>query len=65
MLAEHGSESDAQEALKMFEAFVKVRVTTASSAMGDLSTTLALRGSATGHRLKSAAETGAKRQRAC
>ena len=36
MLAEHGSESDAQEALKMFEAFVKVRVTTASSAMGQL-----------------------------
>ena len=64
MLAEHGSESDAQEALKMFEAFVKVRVTKADSTVGNHVPTVVLRGSATGQRLKSTAETGAKRQRA-
>ena len=36
MLAQHGSELDAQEAMQMFEAFVKLRVTKAISTVGAL-----------------------------
>jgi len=66
MLAEHGSEPDAQEALLMFEAFVKLRVTKKDSTVGNLVPNVVLRGSAAGQRLKSAAEAGSptlKRQR--
>ena len=62
MLAQHGSEHDAQEALQMFEAFVKLRVTQADSRVGNLPTSMVVRGRA-GQRLKSAAEVGVKRQR--
>ena len=65
MLAEHGTEHDAQEALQMFEAFVKLRVTLADERVGNLPTSMVLKGRATGQRLKSAAEADhpTKRQR--
>ena len=58
MLAEHDSEPDAKEALLMFEAFVKLRVKKADRTVGNIVPNVALRGSATGQRLKSAAEAG-------
>jgi len=66
MLAQHGSEHDAQEALQLFEGFVKLRVTPPEATVGNLPTNMVLRGRATGQRLKSAAETdsqGTKRRR--
>jgi len=67
MLAEHGSEHDAQQALQLFEGFVKLRVTPPETTVGNLPTTMVLRGRATGQRLRSAAEVdssqGTKRQR--
>ena len=56
MLAEHGSEQDAQEALQLFENFVKLRVTPSETTVGNLPTSMVLRGRATGQRLKSSAE---------
>jgi hypothetical protein len=66
MLAQHGSEHDAQQALQLFEGFVKLRVTPSETTVGNLPTNMVLRGRATGQRLKSAAEAdsqGAKRRR--
>jgi len=63
MLAEHGSEHDAQEALQMSEGSVNLRVTRADSRVGNLSTNIILRGRAAGQRLKAAVEVGVKRQR--
>ena len=67
MLAQHGSEQDAQQALQLFEGFVKLRVTPPETTVGNLPTTMVLRGRATGQRLRSAAEVdssqGTKRQR--
>jgi len=67
MLAEHGSEQDAQEALQLFENFVKLRVTPSETTVGNLPTTMVLRGRATGQRLRSTTEAdsnqGTKRQR--
>ena len=66
MLAQHGSEHDAQEALQLFEGFVKLRVVPPEATVGNLPTNMVLRGRATGQRLKSAAETdsqGTKRRR--
>jgi hypothetical protein len=59
-LAKHGPEHDAQEALHMFEALVKLRVTQADR---DLSSNVIRRGRTAGQRLQSAAEVGVKRQR--
>ena len=66
MLAQHGSEHDAQEALQMFEAFVKLRVTKAISTVGNLVPYVRVQGIAVGQRVKSAVELGssnAKRPR--
>jgi hypothetical protein len=66
MLAQHGSEHDAQEALQLFEGFVKLRVTPPETTVGNLPSNMVLRGRATGQRLKSAAEAdsqGTKRRR--
>ena len=66
MLTQHGSEHDAQEALQLFEGFVKLRVTPPESTVGNLPTNMVLRGRATGQRLRSAAEAdshGGKRRR--
>ena len=66
MLAQHGSEHDAQEALRLFEGFVKLRVTPPETTVGNQPTNMVLRGRATGQRLRSAAEAdshGAKRRR--
>ena len=66
MLAQHGSEHDAQEAMQMFEAFVKLRVTKANSTIGNLVPNVKVQGIAVGQRVKSAAElerTKAKRQK--
>ena len=67
ILAEYGSEHDAQEALQLFEGFVKLRVTPPETrVVGNLPTSMVLRGRTTGRRLKSAAETDstrAKRQK--
>ena len=54
MLAEHGSEHDAVQALQMFGAFVKVQVTQAE--LGNLPTSMVLSGRATVQRLTSATE---------
>jgi hypothetical protein len=62
-LAKHGPEHDAQEALHMFEALVKLRVTQADSRVRDLSSNVIRRGRTAGQRLQSAAEVGVKRQR--
>ena len=56
MLAEHGSEHDAKEALQLFEGFVKLRVTTPETTVGNLPTSMVLRGRATGQRLRSSTE---------
>ena len=57
ILAEHGSEHDAKEALQLFEGFVKLRVTTLETrAVGNLPTSMVLRGRATGQRLRSSTE---------
>ena len=61
MLAQHGSEHDAQEALQLFEGFVKLRVVPPESTVGNLPTTMVLRGRATGQRLRSAAEADSPR----
>ena len=62
ILAEHGSEHDAQEALQLFEGFVKLRVTPPETrVVGNLPTSMVLRGRTTGLRLKSAAETDSPR----
>ena len=66
MLAEHGSEHHAQEALQLFEGFVKLRVAPPETTVGNLPTGMVLRGRATGQRLRSAAEfdsQGTKRRR--
>lgn len=63
MLAEHGSEHDAQETLQMFEAFVKLRISKATSTVGNLVPTVRVQGVAVGQRFKTATEVGAKRQR--
>ena len=56
MLAQHGSEHDAQEALQLFEGFVRLRVVPPETTVGNLPTTMVLRGRATGQRLRSSAE---------
>jgi hypothetical protein len=49
MLAQHGSERDAQEALQLFDGFVKLRVTPhPETTVGNLPTSMVLRGRATG-----------------
>ena len=56
MLAQHGSEHDAQEALQLFEGFVKSRVVPPETTVGNLPTTMVLRGRSLGQRLRSSAE---------
>jgi hypothetical protein len=56
MLAQHGSEHGAQEALQLFEGFVKLRVVPPETTVGNLPTHMVLRGRATGQRLRSSAE---------
>jgi len=56
MLAQHGSDHDAQEALQLFEGFVKLRVVPPETTVGNLPTHMVLRGRATGQRLRSSAE---------
>jgi hypothetical protein len=66
MLAQHGSEHDAQESIQMFEAFVKLRVTKANTTVGNLVPNVRVQGTAVGQRVKSAVEverTTAKRPR--
>ena len=67
MLAQHGSEHDAQDALQLFEGFVKLRVTPPETTVGNLQTGMVLRGRAKGQRLRSATEAdssqGIKRRR--
>jgi hypothetical protein len=66
MLAQHGSELDAQEAMQMFEAFVKLRVTKANTTIGNLVPNVKVQGIAVGQRVNSGVEierTKAKRPR--
>ena len=66
MLAQHGSEHDAQEALQLFEGFVRLRVVPPETTVGNLPTHMVLRGRATGQRLRSAVEAdsqGTKKRR--
>ena len=66
LLAQHGAEHDAQEALQLFEGFVKLRVVPPEITVGNLPTSMVLRGRATGQRFRSTAEAdsqGTKRRR--
>ena len=61
MLAQHGSEHDAQEAMVMFESFVKLRVTKANITVGNLVPNVKQQGIAVGQRVKSAVEVGSSK----